>query len=263
MIEVQNVAKEYVSERRGKVIALKDINLTVEDGEFISIIGPSGCGKTTLLKIIAGLIPASGGTVLVNGRQVTQPGPDRAMVFQNFALLPWADVLSNVAFGLEVQGVPKAEREEKARALIQLVGLAGFEDRYPRELSGGMQQRVGLARALAVDPEVLLMDEPFGALDAQTRRLMQEELLRIYQREAKTVIFVTHAMDEAVRLADRVVLMTPRPAQIKEVLTVPFGRPRSEEMSKEPAFGEIVDYLWEQLRDMHQEDATVLEECAS
>ncbi|MFN8458410.1 MAG: ABC transporter ATP-binding protein [Anaerolineae bacterium] len=251
MIQITNCTKIYRSrDGRNEVKALDKVNLTVQDKEFIALLGPSGCGKTTLLKIIAGLIPWNEGEVQINGKKVAGPGPDRAVVFQNFALMPWADIKTNAAFGLELRGVPKAEREATAMRLLKAVGLNGFEDRYPRHLSGGMQQRVGLARALAVNPETLLMDEPFGALDAQTRRLMQEDLLRLHEQEPKTVVFVTHGMDEAIRLADRIVLMSARPGRVREIINVPFGRPRSEHLEKQPAFAELSDYLWETLKAM-------------
>ena len=251
MIEITDCSKIYRSrDGRREVRALDGVNLVVKDKEFVALLGPSGCGKTTLLKIVAGLIPWNEGSVSVNGKQVQGPGPDRAVVFQNFALMPWADIKTNVAFGLELQGVAKEEREETAVSLIEAVGLRGFEDRYPRHLSGGMQQRVGLARALAVNPETLLMDEPFGALDAQTRRLMQEDLLHLHQRKPKTVIFVTHAIEEAIRLADRIVLMCSRPGRVEEIIDVPFGRPRSEHVDKETAFGEMNDYMWDKLKAM-------------
>lgn len=252
MIHVRGLSKEFTGQGGGDggVLALDHVDFEVRDNEFLTVIGPSGCGKTTLLRIIAGLIPYDNGSVQIDGAPVTGPGPDRAVVFQNFALMPWADVLTNTAFGLEIRGVPKAEREDKAQQLVKLVGLDGFERRLPRELSGGMQQRVGLARALAVDPRILLMDEPFGALDEQTRRLLQEQLLQIWERERKTVMFVTHSMEEAVVLGDRVMLMTPRPGRIKELIDVPLERPRERDIEKSPTFTEIREYLWNQLRSM-------------
>jgi ABC-type nitrate/sulfonate/bicarbonate transport system ATPase subunit len=250
MIEICNLTKTYADENQEAVTALKSLALTIQPGEFVAILGPSGCGKTTLLRLIAGLLLPDAGEVRVHGKPVTGPGPDRALVFQNFALLPWADVLTNVAFGLEIAGMPRAERLARAAQYVAAVGLQGFERSYPRQLSGGMQQRVGLARALAVDPAILLMDEPFGALDAQTRRLMQEDLLALHDRSPRTVVFVTHSMDEAVRLADRVVLLTLRPGQVKEALEVPFGRPRRPDFDKDPRFIELIDHLWEALRAM-------------
>ena len=251
MIEITKCTKVYSSaDGSNEVKALDNIDLTVRDKEFVALLGPSGCGKTTLMKIIAGLIPWNSGDVKINGQALQGPGPDRAVVFQDFALMPWADIKTNVAFGLELQGVAREEREQKARELIKAVGLDGFEDSYPKHLSGGMQQRVGLARALAVNPETLLMDEPFGALDAQTRRLMQEDLLQLHEREPKTVLFVTHGMDEALRLADRIVLMTARPGRIKDTIDVPFGRPRPEGFEREDVFSDLSDYLWNTLKAM-------------
>jgi ABC-type nitrate/sulfonate/bicarbonate transport system ATPase subunit len=235
---------------RGKTVALADVSLIVRDHEVLCIIGPSGCGKTTLLKIIGGLVQPDTGTVHIDGRLIHGPGPDRGMVFQNFALLPWATVLDNVAFGLTLRGMSKSDRHAAARNLIGSVGLAGFEIHYPHELSGGMQQRVGLARALAIDPDILLMDEPFGAVDAQTRRTLQEDLLRICETTRKTVVFVTHSMSEAVRLGDRVALMSPRPGTILECIDVPLPRPRPEESERLPAFTETKEYLWQRLKRM-------------
>jgi NitT/TauT family transport system ATP-binding protein len=253
MIQIRKLTKTFEG-RNGsadsRVVAIEDLSLDVADHEFLTIIGPSGCGKTTLLRIAAGLIPFEQGEVLIDGKLVRGPGPDRAVVFQSFALLPWATVVDNVAFGLELRGMPRQERYEAAMRLIRMVGLDGFERRIPRELSGGMQQRVGLARALAVDPETLLMDEPFGSLDEQTRRLLQEELLRLWETQRKTVLFITHSMEEAVLLGDRVVLMTPRPGRVKEIIDVPLPRPRGREVEKSPAFVDIKEYLWDNLRQM-------------
>ena len=255
MIQVRGLSKEFATFDNGSagVLALSNIDFEVRDNEFITVIGPSGCGKTTLLRVIAGLIPYDQGEVTIDGRPVTGPGPERAVVFQNFALMPWADVLTNVTFGLDIRGTPKDECQAKARELIKLVGLEGFEKRLPKELSGGMQQRVGLARALAVNPQILLMDEPFGALDEQTRRLLQEQLLRLWEQERKTVVFITHSMDEAVMLGDRVTLMTPRPGRVKEIIDVPLKRPRLRELEKSSLFLEVKEYLWENLRAMQVE----------
>jgi NitT/TauT family transport system ATP-binding protein len=254
VIEVVGISKTFPA-RGGDapVNALKDVNLRVEDGEFLTILGPSGCGKTTLLRMIGGLIEWDEGEITVNGKPVRGPGPDRAMVFQAFALMPWATVRDNVAFGLELRGVAKAERHARADELIALVGLKGFERRLPGQLSGGMQQRVGLARALAVEPEILLMDEPFGALDEQTRRLLQEELLLIWEKTRKTVIFITHSMEEAVLLGDRVALMSPRPGRIMDISHVPLPRPRAatvDAIEGSAEFAKITAGLWTQLRDM-------------
>jgi ABC-type nitrate/sulfonate/bicarbonate transport system ATPase subunit len=252
MIQIRNVTKEFQGDRTssGSTLALVDVNLDVRENEFLTVIGPSGCGKTTLLRIVAGLIPYDKGEVLVRGQAVTGPGPDRAVVFQSFALLPWANVLENVAFGLEARGVPRQEREEAAMGLIRTVGLQGFEKRLPRHLSGGMQQRVGLARALVVNPDILLMDEPFGSIDEQTRRIMQEELLRIWEGQRKTVLFVTHSMEEAVFLADRIVLMSPRPGRIQEIIDVPLPRPRGRDTERSPEFTEVKEVLWDKLKVM-------------
>ena len=252
LVQIERVSKSFrktVKEQTTEVKALADVSLSVRANEFISIIGPSGCGKTTLLKMIDGLIPYDSGQILIGGKRVSAPGPDRAVVFQSFALLPWRTVLANVEFSLELRQIPKENRAKTARDYLARVGLAEFENHYPHELSGGMQQRAGLARALAVNPSILLMDEPFGAVDAQTRQLLQEELLQLWQRERKTVIFVTHSMDEAVYLSDRVVVMTPRPGRVAEILDVPLSRPRvSEEVRRDPGFVELTNYIWESLK---------------
>lgn len=252
MVEVQQISKTFqklVKDKPMEVKALAEVDFSIRENEFVSIIGPSGCGKTTLLRIIDGLIPCDGGQVIINGKKVTAPGPDRAVVFQTFALLPWRTVLANVEFSLELRHVPKEERTRIARTYLERVGLSEFEDHFPHELSGGMQQRAGLARALAVNPLILLMDEPFGSVDAQTRQLLQEELLELWQREKKTVIFVTHSMDEAVYLSDRVVIMTPRPGQVAEILNVPLPRPRTDnDVRRSREFVELTNYIWESLK---------------
>ncbi len=204
--------------------ALQDLNVEVGEGEFVSIVGPSGCGKSTFLNVLLGLIPASSGEMMIHGKRITGPGQDRAMVFQEFGLLPWRTVMNNVELGLELKGVGAAARRRICAGLAEMVGLSSFEGHYPHELSGGMKQRVGLARALATDPEVLLMDEPFAALDAQTRDIMQSELLRIWQEAKKTVLFVTHQIEEAVYLSDRVIVMTKRPGGAKKVFDVDLPR---------------------------------------
>jgi NitT/TauT family transport system ATP-binding protein len=224
-LSIQNLTKTFPKEG-GEMVAIQDFNLDVNQGEFVCVLGPSGCGKTTLLRIIAGLETLTSGVMLLNDKKITGPGSDRGMVFQEFALLPWRTVRRNVEFGLEIKKVPKDERARISQRFIDLVGLKGFENYHPYQLSGGMKQRVGIARALANDPAVLLMDEPFGALDAQTRNLMQKELLRIWQETQKTVIFITHSVDEACFLADRIVVMTTRPGTIKEIFEVKMTRPR-------------------------------------
>jgi ABC-type nitrate/sulfonate/bicarbonate transport system ATPase subunit len=256
VIEVDGVVKRFASAGKGRaeVLALDHINLDIADNEFLTIIGPSGCGKTTLLRIMAGLATCDSGEIRIDGKAVNGPGPERAMVFQNLALLPWADIQTNVAFGLELRGVSKQERSAKALKLLEVVGLRDFATCLPKELSGGMQQRVGLARALAVEPKVLLMDEPFGSLDEQTRRLLQEELIRIWEHQRKTVVFITHSMEEAVLLGDRVVLMSPRPGVVKEIIDVPIPRPRGPEVERMPIFAELREHLWDTLRGM-QSDA--------
>jgi NitT/TauT family transport system ATP-binding protein len=228
-------------------LALEAVSLAVEQGEFVAIVGPSGCGKSTLLLLINGLLHPTGGRILLNGRPVASPGPDRALVFQEFALLPWRTVLHNVELGLEVTGQPAAARREIARDNLRLVGLSAFERYFPHQLSGGMRQRVGIARALAVGPEVLLMDEPFGALDAQTRQIMGAELLRIWERDRKTIMFVTHDIDESIYLADRVVVMSANPGRVLEVLPIDLPRPRDFEARNSPAFVEYRRRIWDRL----------------
>jgi NitT/TauT family transport system ATP-binding protein len=254
MIELRNVGMVFERDGAG-FVALEGISFAVETGQFATLIGPSGCGKTTLLKIVAGLLNPSTGEVLIDHRRVTGPGPDRALVFQNFVLLPWADVLTNAAFGLEARGVSQPERTRRAAAELSRVGLSGFEHHFPHELSGGMQQRVGIARALAVDPENLLMDEPFGALDALTRQLMQKDLLALWQAsEPRTAVFVTHSMNEAVYLSDRLVMMNTRPGRIEEVVDVPFGRPRAADITRSAEYNEFVSLLSSRLEGMQRAD---------
>ncbi|NDV85318.1 ATP-binding cassette domain-containing protein [Aurantimonas aggregata] len=244
IIEVRGVSKIY-----GDVVALKSIDLVFETGKMTSLLGPSGCGKTTLLKIVAGLLKPNQGEVLVHGRPVTGPGPERAFVFQDFALMPWATVLRNAAFGLEMQGRPKAEREDKARHYIAEVGLAGFEEKYPHELSGGMRQRVGLARALAVDADVLLMDEPFSAVDEQTRRKFQEDLIRLREVENKTFLFVTHSIEEAVYVSDRIIMLSPRPGRVSQIIEPDIPRGDDPEaIRRDPVYLDTVDEIWHGLK---------------
>ena len=244
-VEVRGISKIYP----GGVHALDQISVDFPRGELTSLLGPSGCGKTTLLKIIAGLLPATSGDVLVNGKPVSGPGPERAFVFQDFALMPWATVMRNVAFGLELRGEAKAARERTARHYIAQVGLAGFEEKYPHELSGGMRQRVGLARALSVDADVLLMDEPFSAVDEQTRRKFQEDLLLLIAREKKTFIFVTHSIEEAVYVSQRIVLLSPRPGRVAKVIDPEISREGDPDaIRRHPVYLDTVDAIWRGLK---------------
>jgi NitT/TauT family transport system ATP-binding protein len=243
-----NVSKIYRSRNREDIVAVDDLSLTVREGEFVSIVGPSGCGKSTFLKIADGLLPPTSGEVLVAGRPASERGSQRAMVFQDSSLLPWYTVLRNVAYGLECLGVGRDERRATAQRFVDLVGLSGFEEHYPHELSGGMQQRVNLARALSIDPEVLLMDEPFAALDPQTREMMQSELLDIWTPGGKTVLFVTHAISEAVYLSDRVIVMSARPGRIIADITIDIPRPRPFEDKRSPAYLRYEDQIWELLQ---------------
>jgi NitT/TauT family transport system ATP-binding protein len=243
-VTVKNVYKNY-----GDVEALRDLSLEFPKGQLTSLLGPSGCGKTTLLKIIAGLLPATQGEVLVNGQPVNKPGPDRAFVFQDFALMPWASVIRNVAFGLELRGVNKSERESIAIKYIKDVGLTGFEHSFPHELSGGMRQRVGLARALSVDSPVLLMDEPFSAVDEQTRRKFQEDLLNLVKNENKTFIFVTHSIEEAVYVSDQVALLLPRPSRVSEIIKPSsFKNKDINSIRKDSEYLDTVERIWKSLR---------------
>jgi NitT/TauT family transport system ATP-binding protein len=245
------IVVEGVSKAFGAVLALADVTLRVGAGEFLTLIGPSGCGKTTLLKSIAGLTSADTGRVVVGGRPVAGPGRECSVVFQDFALLPWATAQRNVEFGLLLRGVGAQERAATARRYLAKVGLAGFEGAYPAQLSGGMQQRVGLARALAVNPRVLLMDEPFASIDEQTRRLFQDDLLGLWSEERKTVVFVTHSMEEAIYLSDRVVVLSPRPGRVHQILDVPLPRPREATDVRSGAdFARLVDGLWKILRKL-------------
>jgi len=231
ILSFKDVGKVFPKDEED-LVAIRDFDLEVEEGEFVCLLGPSGCGKTTLLRMVAGLESISEGSIELNGKVITGPGSDRGMVFQDFGLFPWRNVKKNVEFGLEIKGVPAEKRAETSQKYVELVGLKGFEKSHPRELSGGMKQRVGIARALANDPAVLLMDEPFGALDAQTRNQMQMELLRIWKETKKTVLFVTHSVDEAVFLADRIVVMTARPGSIKDLWEVDLPRPRDRASSR-------------------------------
>ena len=247
-IVIEGVNHTYRPARGRTVLALSDVSLEVRPREFLALLGPSGCGKSTLLYLVGGFLPTVAGRILVEGKPVAAPGPDRGIVFQHFALFPWKTVRGNILYGLERQGLPRAEREKRAQAFINLVGLRGFEDSYPSQLSGGMKQRTAIARTLAFDPSILLMDEPFGALDAQTRSLMQTELLSIWQRTPKTVIFVTHDVQEAVYLAERVAVMSARPGQIKAIVDTKFGR-RDPSILRSKEFVEKTDQIWNLVRD--------------
>jgi NitT/TauT family transport system ATP-binding protein len=247
-IVIDRVNHTYRPAHGRTVLALSDVSLEVRPREFLALLGPSGCGKSTLLYLVGGFLPIEGGRIQVEGKSVTAPGPDRGIVFQHFALFPWKTVRGNILYGLERQSLPRAEREKRAQAFIDLVGLSGFEDSYPSQLSGGMKQRTAIARTLAFDPTILLMDEPFGALDAQTRALMQTELLSIWQRTPKTVIFVTHDVQEAVYLADRVAVMSARPGKIKAIVETKFSN-RDPGLLRSKEFVEKADEIWNLVRD--------------
>ncbi|MFE5679678.1 ABC transporter ATP-binding protein [Streptomyces erythrochromogenes] len=255
---------EGVRKTFGDFTALDGIDLEIRSGEFLVVVGPSGCGKSTLLDLLGGLSAPTAGRILLDGKPVTGPGLDRGIVFQQYALLPWRTALGNVEFGLEATGVPRRERKARAREFLDLVGLTGFEDRHPHQLSGGMRQRVAIARSLAYDPDVLLMDEPFAALDAQTRESLQDELRRIWQRTGKTVVFITHGIEEAVYLGQKVAVMTSRPGRIKEIVPVAFGErpgtgtgtgtgsgtgPQGEELRSSPEFARYRHEIWTLLHD--------------
>src|SRR5262247_2427171 len=245
-IVVDHASKLFLE---GTVVAFRNVELVVRSREVLCIVGPSGCGKTTLLRCIGGLLMPSSGQVLIDGEAIRAPRKGVAIVFQHFGLLPWKTVADNVAFGLRIARLPRQRVNERVEHYIQLVGLAGFENHYPYQLSGGMQQRVGLARALATDPEILLMDEPFASVDAQTREVLQEELLQLHDRERKTVIFITHSIDEAIILGDRIAVMAARPGRVKEVLAVDFPRPRNPGVLRaQPRYMEIRNHIWEELR---------------
>ncbi len=248
-IVIENLSKTYNEGMPQAVEALRDIDLTVEDGEFVTIVGPSGCGKSTLMEIVAGLVPKSSGSVRIGDEEVTKPRREIGVVFQEYSLFPWRTVLRNAAFGLEVMGVDKDERLDRAREMLELVGLEGFENAHPEELSGGMQQRVAIARTLATDPDILLMDEPFGALDEQTRMYMGEELLRIWGETEKTVIFITHSLQESVLLSDRVVVLSTRPGRIREIVDVDLDRPRDTDIIGSEAFNRAQSQIWQLIKD--------------
>ncbi len=248
-IQARDISLTFKPKNRDPVTALKELTLDVAKGEFVSLVGPSGCGKSTFLNVLLGLLKPDAGEIRLNGKQITGPGQERAMVFQEFGLLPWRTVLANVELGLELKGVQASVRRERAMELIKMAGLAGFASHYPHELSGGMKQRVGLARALVTDPEVLLMDEPFAALDAQTRDLMQMELLQIWDRTKKTVVFVTHSIEEAAYLSDRVIVISARPGRAKDVMKIALPRPRDYEMRLSAEFNDIKARIWASLKE--------------
>jgi NitT/TauT family transport system ATP-binding protein len=250
VIEVHGVSKRYTTREGGEVLALRDVSLNIRQGEFVSLLGASGCGKSTLLQILAGLVEPSNGQVLVRGKAIGAPGPDRAVIFQDYALFPWLTVRQNVDSGLRLRKMPKEQREQSVSKYIKLVHLESAENRYPYELSGGMKQRVAIARALALEPETLLMDEPFGALDALTRDRMQEELLDIWSMTRKTIVFVTHSIDEATLLSDRVVVFTRAPGEVKKIVEVTLPRPRTRSL---PGFIEAREHLSELIRAEVQE----------
>ncbi|HWR57069.1 MAG TPA: ABC transporter ATP-binding protein [Negativicutes bacterium] len=253
-ISIQNVRRVYnVShggKRKERFVAIEDFSLDVENGEFVTIVGPSGCGKSTLLNLIAGLSAPDAGEILIDGQRITGPALDRGFVMQSYALFPWRTVVQNIQFGLEIQKVNKKERDRIADEYLELIGLTGFGNRYPYELSGGMQQRVAIARALAYNPKILLMDEPFAAVDAQTRELLQEELLRIWEKTRKTIIFITHSIDEAVFLAQRVAVMSENPGRIKEVIKIDLPYPRKRgDIKLSPNFNWLTNKVWRSLHN--------------
>jgi NitT/TauT family transport system ATP-binding protein len=250
-LEASGIRKSYA--RNGKTLEILDIaRFSVQEGEFVTVIGPSGCGKSTFLHIMGGFIKAESGTIRVYGEQVSAPGPDRGMMFQEFALFPWRTVAGNIAWGLEAQGVAREKIKSTVWTYLQITGLAEFSNHFPAELSGGMKQRVALARVLAFDPKVLLMDEPFGALDAQTRETMQEELTRLWAQTGKTIVFVTHDIDEAVYLGDRVVVLTARPGRIREEIKIALPRPRDLSIKKSAQCHEYRNYIWDLIRSESQ-----------
>ena len=262
MIVADNASKMFLD---GAVVAFRQLNLSIAKNEIMCVVGPSGCGKTTLLRCIAGLTDLSSGRLILDGKPVAGPPESVAMVFQHFGLLPWKTVYENAAFGLAMANTPGTIIKERVDHYLDVVGLIGFEKHYPYQLSGGMQQRVGLVRALAMNPSVLLMDEPFAALDAQTREILQEELLALMERpeERKTMVFITHSIDEAILLGDRIAVMSARPGRIKEVLDMPFGRPRDvDEMRLDPRFGELRQHIWHQLHTARPKRAQAPREVA-
>jgi len=245
---IDNVGKVF-STKSGNVVALDQTSFTVEEGEFVTILGPSGCGKSTILRVVAGLEEPTTGHVYLDGKEIKGPGPDRGMVFQSYTLYPWLTVKENIAFGLDLKGVPKKQQDEIAYHYLELIGLKGFDKHYPIQLSGGMKQRVAIARALANDPEILLMDEPFGALDAQTRSIMQEILLKVWEESKKTILFITHDVEEAIFLGDSVYVMTARPGRLKKKITVPLPRPRDYHNKVSDEFLALKQELLELIRE--------------
>ncbi|KGB81752.1 sulfonate ABC transporter ATP-binding protein [Rhodovulum sp. NI22] len=249
ILEINGVSKTFVRRDKTEVAALRDIDLSIPKGAFVSIVGASGSGKSTLLRIIDGLLSADTGKVRVNGAVVTKPGKDRAVVFQNDSLLPWKTVIQNVAYGLTLSGMKWREASKIAQEFIDLAGLKGFETHFPHQLSGGMRQRVNVARGLAVDPEIILLDEPFAALDSQTREIMQTELLRIWQQSGKTVILITHQIDEAVFLSDEVVVFSARPGTVRQKIPIALARPRNLDVKRSPEFVQLVDKIWKLIEE--------------
>lgn len=256
-LAIQEVSKTFrvrgaAGQKATLLPVLRQLSFDVYENEVVSLIGESGCGKTTLLRIVQGLVRRDSGTILVDGKEVTGPGRDRGFVFQQATLLPWRTARQNIEFGLELQGVERGDRLRRARELLELVGLAAASEQFPHQLSGGMQQRIGLARALAIDPAILLMDEPFSALDAQNREVLQQELLRIHRTTGKTILFVTHDLDEAIYLSDRIIVMGAKPGRIKRVIDVPFPRPRGElpQLRGDPVFQEMRAEIWDLIRNV-------------
>ncbi|WP_068314329.1 ABC transporter ATP-binding protein [Polycladidibacter hongkongensis] len=242
-IQFKNVSRHF-GEGADRFVALQNLDLDIEDGEFVTVVGPSGCGKSTAMNIAAGLLDTSSGEALVDGEEVNGPGPERGMIFQQYALFPWLSVRKNVEFGLKIQGLPKEERKKISDRYLELVGLTDFADALPKTLSGGMKQRCAIARAYAVNPKILLMDEPFGALDALTRVNMQDQLLDTWSRERRTIMFITHDVDEAVYMANRVIVMASRPGRLKEIIPVNLPYPRTEDIRLSPEFAEIRNRVW-------------------
>ncbi|WP_043006610.1 ABC transporter ATP-binding protein [Comamonas testosteroni] len=252
-IRARDVRMDFaIADERGRkqqIAALQDFNLDIREGEFFTLLGPSGCGKSTFLNVLAGLARKTGGSISIDGQPASGINREQGVVFQGYALFPWRTVLQNIEVGLEIRKIPKRERRETAEQFLHLVGLSGFGQRYPHELSGGMRQRVAIARSLAYSPSLLLMDEPFAALDAQTREILQSELLRIWEQHKTTIVFITHSLDEAIYLSDRIAVMTHRPGRIKSILDIALPRPRPAEIRHAPAFVQLREQAWDELRD--------------